>query len=184
MANSVMSVLRNIDFSPGEIAQRLHCKRCRWPKVSGRQVSSVGGDRVNPALCLATYLISVASRHWQRSAAPRRVRATPKALVYLAPRAEVPRACNFKRLERLTDLSARIEAKGLPAPVANLETHVATCGRLISTADDKIAAFRDLAAGLGRDVRKACPAATGGTIPSSKNFPAVAIGPTSRTWIA
>jgi hypothetical protein len=41
MAISVMIVLRNIDFSPREIAQRLHCKRCRWPKVSDRRVSSL-----------------------------------------------------------------------------------------------------------------------------------------------
>jgi hypothetical protein len=32
MAVSVMSVLLNIEFPPREIAQRLHCKRCRWPK--------------------------------------------------------------------------------------------------------------------------------------------------------
>ena len=42
MAISVMIVLHNIDLSPREIAQRLHCKRCRRPKVSDRQVSSVG----------------------------------------------------------------------------------------------------------------------------------------------
>jgi len=37
----------------------------------------------------------------------------------LAPRAEVPRANNCKSLEWLTGITARIEAKGLSALVAN-----------------------------------------------------------------
>jgi len=33
---------RNIDYSLREIAQRLHCQRCRWPEVSDRQSAAVG----------------------------------------------------------------------------------------------------------------------------------------------
>jgi hypothetical protein len=64
-----MSILRNIDFSPREIAQRLQCKRCRWPKVSDRQVSSRRVIVADPAHSLAIDLIPAAAQYSTQSAA-------------------------------------------------------------------------------------------------------------------
>jgi hypothetical protein len=43
---------------------------------------------------------------------------------------------------------------GHDTPWGYAEMRLVTCGRVISTANDKVAAFHDLAAGLGRDVRE------------------------------
>jgi len=51
---------RNIDYSLREIAQRLHCQRCRWPEVSDRQSAAVGWFGADPVLSLATDLNPVA----------------------------------------------------------------------------------------------------------------------------
>jgi len=45
---------------------------------------------------------------------------SPNHLVGVAPRAEVPRPCKTNNLQRLTGLTARIEAKGLSGAVATL----------------------------------------------------------------
>jgi hypothetical protein len=43
---------------------------------------------------------------------------------------------------------------GHDTPWGYAETRLVTCGRVISTANDKVVAFHDVAAGLGRDVRE------------------------------
>jgi hypothetical protein len=48
---------------------QLHCKRCRWPKVSDRQVTSGRVIVADPALSLAIDLIPAVSQYSTLSAA-------------------------------------------------------------------------------------------------------------------